>query len=170
MRDRMERLVVLPFSMGCSSHSSIAVIETSPKKSKPADDQSNNIPSAQKAQGEESLSGANMKGSLGLLPLPKPNFRLQRLMKGFKNFSQLFVYKEDVEELDMEIGFPTDVKHVTHIGWDGPGTTNPLKGWESLRGPQELLSLPALSLRQFELAMATQADHEPLVLGSSKLS
>ncbi|KAK9159430.1 hypothetical protein Syun_005771 [Stephania yunnanensis] len=156
MRERMERLVVLPFSMGCSSHSSVAVIETNPKKSKLADDQSNNIPSAQKVQ-EESLSGANMKASLGLLPLPKLNFRLQRLMKGFKNFSQLFVYKEDVEELDMEIGFPTDVKHVTHIGWDGPGTTNPLKGWESLRGPQELLSLPALSLRQFELAMATQS-------------
>ena len=28
------------------------------------------------------------------------------------------VYEEEIEELDMEIGLPTDVKHVTHIGWD----------------------------------------------------
>lgn len=24
----------------------------------------------------------------------------------------------------MQIGLPTDVKHVAHIGWDGPGSTN----------------------------------------------
>lgn len=27
----------------------------------------------------------------------------------------------------MEIGFPTDVKHVAHIGWDGPSESAP--GW-----------------------------------------
>lgn len=33
----------------------------------------------------------------------------------------LAVYKEDMEEeeIAIEIGLPTDVKHVTHIGWDG---------------------------------------------------
>lgn len=25
----------------------------------------------------------------------------------------------------MEIGYPTDVKHVAHIGWDGPSGTGP---------------------------------------------
>ncbi len=25
----------------------------------------------------------------------------------------------------MQIGFPTDVKHVAHIGWDGPSTNTP---------------------------------------------
>ena len=25
----------------------------------------------------------------------------------------------------MEIGFPTDVKHVAHIGWDGPSVHSP---------------------------------------------
>lgn len=25
----------------------------------------------------------------------------------------------------MEIGFPTDVQHVAHIGWDGQNTNNP---------------------------------------------
>ncbi|RAL44856.1 hypothetical protein DM860_003615 [Cuscuta australis] len=34
---------------------------------------------------------------------------------GFKYISNIFVVKED----DIEIGFPTDVKHVAHIGWDG---------------------------------------------------
>lgn len=59
----------------------------------------------------------------------------------------------------MEIGFPTDVKHVTHIGWDGPTTTTTtsMKGWDDFIAP-DLLSLPAISLRQFELAMAAQPD------------
>lgn len=25
----------------------------------------------------------------------------------------------------MEIGLPTDVKHVAHIGWDGPSVNSP---------------------------------------------
>lgn len=62
----------------------------------------------------------------------------------------------------MEIGYPTDVKHITHIGVDGSTTTNNVKGWENLKAP-ELLSLSPITLKQFELAMATQADHEPLI-------
>lgn len=30
-----------------------------------------------------------------------------------------------VKEPEIEIGFPTDVKHVAHIGWDGPSGTAP---------------------------------------------
>ena len=26
---------------------------------------------------------------------------------------------------EMEIGYPTDVKHVAHIGWDGPSVGGP---------------------------------------------
>lgn len=43
------------------------------------------------------------------------------------------VYKEEMEEdakREMEIGFPTNVKHVTHIGLDGPVTSN--GRWEEL--------------------------------------
>nr|DAD25405.1 TPA_asm: hypothetical protein HUJ06_026869 [Nelumbo nucifera] len=164
MRDRMERLVVLPFSIGCVSESSIAVGGNSIKKTKVE-----TSPPVTKEDGEN-LSGVKMKNSFGFLTLPKPNISsgLQRLIKSIKSFSQLFVYRdEEVEEMEMEIGFPTDVKHVTHIGWDGSTTTNPIKGWDNLKAP-ELLSLPAISLRQFELAMAAQAD-APLVVGSSKL-
>jgi len=59
-------------------------------------------------------------------------------------------------EAEMEIGFPTDVKHVTHIGIDGSTITNNVKGWDNLKAP-ELLSLSPISFKQFELAMATQA-------------
>lgn len=27
---------------------------------------------------------------------------------------------EEEKEAEIQIGFPTDVKHVAHIGWDGP--------------------------------------------------
>ncbi|XP_043719401.1 CRIB domain-containing protein RIC4-like [Telopea speciosissima] len=165
MRNQMERLVVLPFSIGCVSESSVAIGSNYPKKSK-----QEAIPSVTRGHVEgESISGEKMKN---LLTLPKPNISagLQRLLKSFKSFSHIFVYKDEAEE--MEIGFPTDVKHVTHIGWDGSGaTTNPLKGWDNLKAP-EMVSLPNISLRQFELAMAAQADNAPppLVINSSSSS
>lgn len=32
---------------------------------------------------------------------------------------------EDEKEPEMQIGKPTDVKHVAHIGWEGPSATTP---------------------------------------------
>lgn len=32
---------------------------------------------------------------------------------------------DEDKEKEMQIGFPTDVKHVAHIGWDGPSVDNP---------------------------------------------
>ncbi|KAL7219723.1 hypothetical protein ACSBR2_012729 [Camellia fascicularis] len=116
-----------------------------------------------------------MKNSWGFLGLPKPKFSngIHRLARSLKSLSQLFVYKEeeidDMEmKMEMEIGFPTDVKHVTHIGWDGTATTNPVKGWENLTAP-EILSFPSISLKQFELAMAAQADG-PMCFSGSKFT
>ncbi|KAG1370102.1 putative GDT1-like protein 4 [Cocos nucifera] len=116
---------------------------------------------------EESLSSAKMKTSLGLISLPRRNISagLQRLIKSLKTLSQLFaVYKEEDEEMEMEmeIGFPTDVQHVAHIGWDGSNSLSTIKSWD---GAPELLSLPSLSLGQFEPAMPAQADG-PLANGS----
>lgn len=73
------------------------------------------------------------------------------------------VYKEEMEEMEheMEIGYPTDVKHLTHIGLDGSTTTNNVRGWKSLKPPPELLSFSSISLKQFEIAMAAQAHHQP---------
>jgi hypothetical protein len=55
--------------------------------------------------------------------------------------------EEELEEveMDMEIGCPTDVQHVTHIGWDGVTSctaADPMRGWDALI-PPELLSLAA---------------------------
>ncbi|PIA29827.1 hypothetical protein AQUCO_05800120v1, partial [Aquilegia coerulea] len=160
MRERMERLVLLPFSIGCASQSSVQVIDNYPKKSK-----QESSPSPTRGQGEE--ESRKMKNPIGFLTIPKPNISsgIQKLVKGFKSFSQLFDEVENMD-MDMEIGFPTDVKHVTHIGWDGSTTTNPLMGWDELKAP-ELLSLPTYSFKQFELAMASQADSP--VLGSSRV-
>jgi hypothetical protein len=104
-----------------------------------------------------------------------------RLRRGFKNLSQIFaVYDtdEEEEEREMVIGLPTDVKHVAHIGWDGStNTTSSLRSWnraaptsasaastsssapvqQQAQPQQQQPPLPALSMRQFELAMAAQA-------------
>ncbi|KAF7132138.1 hypothetical protein RHSIM_Rhsim09G0035800 [Rhododendron simsii] len=175
--DRMESLVVLPFSLGCVSRSSVALggNNLQPKRTK-------SEPNSPVTKGEqESEEGSpvveNMKNSWSFLAIPKPNISsgVHRLVKTIKSFSHLFVYKEEMEErseTEMEIGFPTDVKHVTHIGWDGTNTMikpdHKGSSWENLTvtAPpppnDQFLSFPnSVSLRQFELAMAAQA-HAPL--------
>ncbi|EOY28621.1 hypothetical protein QUC31_013123 [Theobroma cacao] len=57
--------------------------------------------------------------------------KIKGIYKGFKFISQIFV----VKEREMEIGYPTDVKHVAHIGWDGPSGTAPSWMNEFKTGP-----------------------------------
>ncbi|KAK6932348.1 CRIB domain [Dillenia turbinata] len=47
--------------------------------------------------------------------------KMKGMFKSFKYISNIFV----VKEREMEIGYPTDVKHVAHIGWDGHSGTSP---------------------------------------------
>ncbi|XP_047315024.1 CRIB domain-containing protein RIC5-like [Impatiens glandulifera] len=47
---------------------------------------------------------------------------MKGLMKGLRYISQIF---EEEKEDEIQIGFPTDVKHVAHIGSDGPSTNQP---------------------------------------------
>ncbi|WOL12830.1 CRIB domain-containing protein RIC4 [Canna indica] len=99
-----------------------------------------------------------MKNSLGLGPSPLPRHgnisaTLQRLMK---SFAQLFaLQRAEDEEPEMEIGFPTDVQHVTHIGIDGANKIGAAKNWVADPG---FLSIPALDLEELELAMAGKPD------------
>ncbi|XP_072974193.1 CRIB domain-containing protein RIC4-like [Typha angustifolia] len=152
MRDRrMERFAVLPFSIGCVSQSSVAVIDDQPKK--PHAEPTSTPPSG---EDEGQCNIGKPRSSSGL------SAGLQKLIKSFKStLSQFFVvYEEDEEdEREMEIGLPTDVQHVGHIGWDGLNNLSSMKSWDD-RAP-ELLSLPSLSMRQFELAMASQAVGPP---------
>ncbi|CAG7860904.1 unnamed protein product [Brassica rapa] len=47
---------------------------------------------------------------------------MKSLLKGLRYISQVFESGKEEEE-EIEIGNPTDVKHVAHIGWDGPSAT-----------------------------------------------
>ncbi|KAF3451682.1 hypothetical protein FNV43_RR07778 [Rhamnella rubrinervis] len=49
------------------------------------------------------------------------SIKMKGIYKSFKYISQIFV----VKEREMEIGYPTDVKHVAHIGWDDPSGSAP---------------------------------------------
>jgi hypothetical protein len=88
---------------------------------------------------------------------------IRKLIKSFKSLSHIFeIYKDDDDEDEdgmggaIEIGFPTDVQHVAHIGLDG--STNMSSSLRGLEGARELLSLSNLTtLEQFELAMASFA-------------
>ncbi|XP_027362964.1 LOW QUALITY PROTEIN: CRIB domain-containing protein RIC6-like [Abrus precatorius] len=48
--------------------------------------------------------------------------KVKGLLKGFRYISQIF---DNEKEQDIQIGYPTDVKHVAHIGWDGPSVNSP---------------------------------------------
>ncbi|KAL8513799.1 hypothetical protein ACS0TY_013057 [Phlomoides rotata] len=43
--------------------------------------------------------------------------KMKGLLKGLRYISQIF---DEEKEQEMQIGLPTDVKHVAHIGFDGP--------------------------------------------------
>ncbi|PON37709.1 CRIB domain containing protein [Parasponia andersonii] len=47
--------------------------------------------------------------------------KVKGLLKGLRYISQIFDEKEE----EIQIGFPTDVKHVAHIGWDGLSANGP---------------------------------------------
>jgi hypothetical protein len=82
---------------------------------------------------------------------------IRKLIKSFKSLSHIFeIYKEEDDDEGIEIGFPTDVQHVAHIGLDGSTNVSSLRGLDE--GARELLSLSSLTtLEQFELAMASLA-------------
>ncbi|CAN4126698.1 unnamed protein product [Withania somnifera] len=110
----MERFVLLPFSVGCISESSVAIGHQNHHNKSSSPHQLNITPTRrleeEKEDDEKTLEDENLKS-----PLALPKF--QRL---FKNLSHLFVDKDQMEEeMGMEIGLPTNVKHVTHIGIDG---------------------------------------------------
>ncbi|XP_027094674.1 CRIB domain-containing protein RIC6-like [Coffea eugenioides] len=68
--------------------------------------------------------------------------KMKGLLKGLRYISQIF---DEDKEPDMQIGFPTDVKHVAHIGWDGPSVDSPswMKEFKSPTGFQSApLAIP----------------------------
>ncbi|XP_041005893.1 CRIB domain-containing protein RIC6-like [Juglans microcarpa x Juglans regia] len=53
------------------------------------------------------------------------NNKVKGLLKGLRYISQIFADNE--KEPEIQIGLPTDVKHVAHIGWDGPSVNSPTR-------------------------------------------
>ncbi|KAJ3683518.1 hypothetical protein LUZ60_013745 [Juncus effusus] len=140
MRDkRSDRFIVLPFNVSCVSQASVSVSESKPKKQ--------SLPKCREDTGKAPFQ-------------KKPN--ISKLIKSFKSSLSHFLenlYKEDQheeeeEEREMVIGFPTDVKHVTHVGLEGLNNTkqNELPDFLSLK------CVSSLSLGQFEKAMGAQAE------------
>lgn len=172
MRDHKAKLMLLPFSMGCGSKSSVAVGKNNqqPKEQKHKRSAPKILfppPTSKRKEGKkESKSRSKERNIRAFLVVSEG---VNRLIKRFKRFSQLLVYKDEEEEVEteMEIGLPTDVKHITHIGLDGSTAINPTKTWENVE-PSEILSLSSISLKQFELAMAAQAGAQPLSVGCTK--
>ncbi|XP_055829520.1 CRIB domain-containing protein RIC6-like [Solanum dulcamara] len=67
--------------------------------------------------------------------------KVKGLLKGLRYISQVF---DEDKEKDMQIGFPTDVKHVAHIGWDGPSIDNP--SWmKEFKSPGAFQSAPLIT-------------------------
>ncbi|KAK9931197.1 hypothetical protein M0R45_018484 [Rubus argutus] len=59
--------------------------------------------------------------------------KVKGLLKGLRYISQIF----DEKDQEIQIGFPTDVKHVAHIGWDGPSANSTPSWMTEFKSPQE---------------------------------
>ncbi|XP_031483520.1 CRIB domain-containing protein RIC7-like [Nymphaea colorata] len=60
---------------------------------------------------------------VGPFATDKMGTKMKGLLKGLRYISQIF--EPNCKEHEMEIGYPTDVKHVAHIGWDGASVNTP---------------------------------------------
>ncbi|KAJ9546077.1 hypothetical protein OSB04_025784 [Centaurea solstitialis] len=155
MKDRMERLIVLPFTAGCVSSSSVSISIQHRRRPKEDIDSSNMVCRSKEGLNnhKDTSSDHVMKGSSRSPTPSKPNIYIgfHRLTRSIKSLSQSLVFKEETEEveMEMEIGLPTDVKHVAHIGFDGSTTLNANGCNENLVVP-DLLSLCPDFMAQYE--------------------
>lgn len=53
---------------------------------------------------------------------------------------EMFTLSADAKEPEMQIGKPTDVKHVAHIGWDNASVTAP--SWVTASIPPPITPFP----------------------------
>ncbi|XP_024971549.1 CRIB domain-containing protein RIC4-like [Cynara cardunculus var. scolymus] len=155
MKGRMERLVVFPFTAGCVSSSSVSICIQHGRRPKEDIISSHMVCRSKEGPKDHNDTSSDymMKGSSRLPTLSKPNIYIgfHRLTRSIKSLSQSLVFKEETEEaeMEMEIGLPTDVKHVTHIGFDG-STTHNANGCNDNLDVSDLLSLCPDFVAQYE--------------------
>ncbi|XP_023904576.1 CRIB domain-containing protein RIC10 isoform X2 [Quercus suber] len=84
--------------------------------------------------------------------------KMKGIYKSFKFISQIFV----VKEREMEIGYPTDVKHVAHIGLDAASGSAP--SWMNDFKATSEFSTSIGSLAEFRdsssMALSTWSSHD----------
>ncbi|KAG2544524.1 CRIB domain-containing protein RIC4-like isoform X2 [Panicum virgatum] len=155
-----DRFAVFPFSMGCMSQSAVSVAD--PTEKKPQGDPSSSSSATATTTAQTAAAGSSEDGAgetakeKAAVAAAAPGLvaaGVSRLMKGIRSLSLMFAGDdEEEEEREMVIGYPTDVQHVGHIGWDGHNKVGAM-------GMVNAFSLPSsLSLRQLEMAM-DQAAH-----------
>ncbi|KAM3280166.1 hypothetical protein ACQJBY_047131 [Aegilops geniculata] len=143
-----------PFSIGCMSQSAVAVAEPLDKKPpapapqpQQADNPSSSTTTTATAQERGAGEETSEDKARNAAPSGVVTAGVQRLLRGIKTFFAAYdgEEEEDDEEREIVIGYPTDVQHVGHIGWDGINKVGGLAG---------AFSLPSsLSLRQLDIAM-----------------
>ncbi|GAB2221717.1 hypothetical protein Drorol1_Dr00012903, partial [Drosera rotundifolia] len=191
IKDSVEPCLVLSLFMGCASRSSIICAENASNLEK--------APETGRPSRSDSSFGT-VKNSIDFLAVAKLSIScgFRRFFRSLKRLSRLLVHEEEkeidegemevgfptdvkhlthigpnrtamsinqnivVDEGEMEVGFPTDVKHLTHIGPNGTAMSINqnivVQSWEN----------SSVSLAQFELAMAAQAESisQPVVCSS----
>lgn len=162
-----ERFAVFPFSMGCMSQSAVSVADPGDKKAQgdPSSTAAATVARAAAGSSEEG-AGEAMTKETAAATTTTPGLvaaGVSRLMKGIRSLSQMFAGEdggedEDDEEREMVIGYPTDVQHVGHIGWDGHNSKAGAAA--AMAGMVNAFSLPSsLSLRHLDMAMDRAAAH-----------
>lgn len=173
-----ERFAVFPFSMGCMSQSAVSVADPGDKKAQgdPSSTAAATVARAGAGSSEEGAGEAMTKekasAAASAAATTTPGLvaaGVSRLMKGIRSLSQMFAgedggdggedeKEEDDEEREMVIGYPTDVQHVGHIGWDGHNSKAGAAA--AMAGMVNAFSLPSsLSLRHLDMAMDRAAAH-----------
>ncbi|XXG61968.1 hypothetical protein AAC387_Pa05g0437 [Persea americana] len=88
---------------------------------------SDGIPNPGDSEGHRRRNSMDALLAKQVIP-PQMTTKVKGLLKGLRYISQIFEPSKEQEQ-EMQIGNPTDVKHVAHIGWDGPSgpstTTTP---------------------------------------------
>ncbi|XP_037444495.1 CRIB domain-containing protein RIC4-like [Triticum dicoccoides] len=150
-----------PFSIGCMSQSAVAVAHPlgkkppapapQPQADNPSSSTTTTATAQERGAGEESSEDKARTAAAAAAGTVTAG--VQRLLRGIKTFFAAYDVdeEEDDEEQEIVIGYPTDVQHVGHIGWDG---INKVGGMGVGVGMAGAFSLPSsLSLRQLEIAM-----------------
>ncbi|XP_020531102.1 CRIB domain-containing protein RIC10 [Amborella trichopoda] len=87
--------------------------------------------------------------------------KMKGLLKGLRYISQIFDVNNVYKEHELEIGYPTDVRHVAHIGWDGP-SVNPPSWMNEFRTVPDFSSAPLSPLGEAKEPTATRRASQDL--------